>query len=73
MWKESVLKVPDKNMIFGVDTVARKIWKLSTQGIEFISDHIVTKFLNDFVDLSEYDYKEYVGHINVKTHYNAFK
>ena len=25
------------------------------------------------VDLSEYDFKEYQGHINVKTHYNAFK
>ena len=73
MWKDSILKVPDSPVIFGVDTVAKKIWKLSTQGIEFISDHVVTKFLNDFIDLSEYDFKEYQGHINVKTHYNAFK
>ncbi len=73
MWKDSVLKVPDKHVIFGVDTVARKIWMLSTEGIKFISDHIVTKFLNDFIDLSEYDFEEYQGHINVKTHYNAFK
>lgn len=73
MWKDSVLKVPDKPIIFGVDTVARKIWMLSTEGIKFISDHIVTKFLNDFIDLSEYDFEEYQGHINVKTHYNAFK
>ena len=73
MWKDSVLKVPDKPIIFGVDTVARKIWMLSTEGIKFISDHVVTKFLNDFVNLSEYDFEEYQGHINVKTHYNAFK
>ena len=73
MWKDSILKVPDSPVLFGVDTVARKIWKLSTDGIEFISDHVVTKFLNDFIDLSEYDFKEYQGHINVKTHYNAFK
>lgn len=73
MWKDSVLKVPDKPIIFGVDTVAQKIWMLSTEGIKFISDHVVTKFLNDFIDLSEYDFEEYQGHINVKTHYNAFK
>ena len=73
MWKDSVLKVPDKPIIFGVDTVARKIWMLSTEGIKFISDHTVTKFLNDFINLSEYDFEEYQGHINVKTHYNAFK
>jgi hypothetical protein len=59
MWKDSILKVPDSSVLFGVDTVARKIWKLSTNGIEFISDHVVTKFLNDFIDLSEYDFKEY--------------
>jgi hypothetical protein len=73
MWKDSVLKVPDLNVIFGVDTVARKIWMLSTDGIKFISDNHITKFLNDFIDLSEYDFKEYQGHVNVKTHYNAFK
>jgi hypothetical protein len=73
MWKDSILKVPDSPVLFGVDTVARKIWKLSTNGIEFISDHVITKFLNDFIDLSEYDFEEYQGHINVKTHYNAFK
>lgn len=73
MWKDSVISIPDANVIFGVDTVARKIWKLGTGGMEFISDHVVTKFLNDFIDLSEYDFREYQGHINVKTHYNTFK
>jgi hypothetical protein len=73
MWKDSIIKVPDMQVIFGVDTVARKIWMLSTEGLKFISDQYVTKFLNDFVDLSEYDFKAYQGHINVKTHYNAFK
>jgi hypothetical protein len=30
MWKDSIFKVPDKAVIFGVDTVARKIWMLTT-------------------------------------------
>ena len=73
MWHDSVIKVTDIESIFGVDTVAKKIWQLSGDGFKCISDHTVTKFLNDFIDLSEYDQKEYQGHINVKTHYNAFK
>jgi hypothetical protein len=33
----------------------------------------VTKFLNDYITLSEFDRKSYQGHIDVKTHYNNFK
>lgn len=73
MWHDSVIKITDLETIFGVDTTAKKIWKLSGDGFKCISDHTVTKFLNDFLDLSEYDNQEYIGHINVKTHYNAFK
>lgn len=72
MWKDSVIKTPS-GMIYGVDTVAKKIWRTNGQNLEFISDHKVSKFLNDWIDLSEYDFNEYVGHINVKTHYNEFK
>lgn len=73
MWKDSVLKIQDKEIIVGVDTIAKKIWMLSNNGLEFISDHVITKFLNSFIDLSEYDHTVYQGHINVKTHYNSFK
>lgn len=74
MWKDSVIQTPN-GFIYGVDTVAKKIWRLHPNGqqLEFISDFKVQKFLNDHITLSEYDYKEYLGHINVKTHYNAFK
>ena len=72
MWKNSVIQTP-KNLIYGVDTVAKKIWRTNGQNVEFISDHHVTKFLNDFIDLSEFDYRAYQGHLDVKTHYNNFK
>lgn len=72
MWKDSIIQTP-QGTVYGVDTVAKKIWKYSSQGFEFISDHKVSKFLNDWIDLSEYDFNEYQGHINVKTHYNEFK
>ena len=72
MWKNSVIQTPN-NIIYGVDTVAKKIWRTNGQSVEFISDHYVTKFLNDFIDLSEFDYRAYQGHLDVKTHYNNFK
>lgn len=72
MWKNSVLQTPN-NIIYGVDTVGKKIWRTNGQNVEFISDHYVTKFLNDFIDLSEFDYRAYQGHLDVKTHYNNFK
>ena len=72
MWKNSVLQTPN-NTIYGVDTVGKKIWRTNGQNVEFISDHYVTKFLNDFIDLSEFDYRAYQGHLDVKTHYNNFK
>lgn len=72
MWKNSVIQIPN-NLIYGVDTVAKKIWRTNGQNVEFISDHYVTKFLNDFIDLSEFDYRAYQGHLDVKTHYNNFK
>lgn len=72
MWKNSVLQTPT-GLIYGVDTVGKKIWRTNGQNVEFISDHYVTKFLNDFINLSEFDHRAYQGHIDVKTHYNNFK
>lgn len=72
MWKNSVLQTPE-GVVYGVDTVAKKIWRTQGSQLEFISDHKVTKFLNDYIKLSEFDYRAYQGHLDVKTHYNAFK
>jgi len=33
----------------------------------------VGKFLIDNLDMSEFNFKPYIGHINIKSHYNAFK
>lgn len=72
MWKDSVIQTPS-GMIYGIDTVAKKIWALAGTKLTFISDQLVGKFLNKFITLSEFDTNEYVGHINVVTHYNEFK
>lgn len=71
MWKDSVYATP--TAVYGVDTVGKKIWKLSSEGFRCISDHVIGKFLIDNIDMSEFTTTPYIGHINVKTHYNAFK
>ena len=72
MWKDSVIVTPS-GIVYGVDTVAKKIWRTNGENLEFISDHKFSKFLNEWINLSEYDFNEYQGHINVKAHYNEFK
>jgi hypothetical protein len=42
-----------------VDTIGKKIWRTNGDEVEFISDHKVTKFLNDFIQLSEFDFDAY--------------
>ena len=72
MWKDSILQTPS-GIIYGVDTVAKKIWRLAGKQLDFISDQKIGKFLNEFITLSEFDINEYIGHLNVVTHYNEFK
>lgn len=70
-WPESVCVTP--YAVYGLDTVAKKIWKTDGQTIETISDFKVQKFLNDNITLSERELTPIIGVRNVKTHYNAFK
>lgn len=77
-WAESVLKVPGKNgtsiqWIYGVDTVAKKIWRTDGQKFECISDNRVQEFLNNNITLGERELTPKIGIRNVKTVYNAFK
>lgn len=73
MWQDSIISI-DNHAVFGVDTSEKKIWMfVPDQAAKVISDYKVSKFLIDFIDLSEFDFNEYLGHINVKTHYNAYK
>ena len=70
-WPESVCC--SQNYIYGLDTVAKKIWRTNGRNFECISDFKVTKFLNDNITLSERELTPIIGVRNVKTHYNAFK
>jgi hypothetical protein len=77
-WPESVLKVPGRTgdapqYVYGVDTVAKKIWRTDGNSIECISDFKVQEFLNNNITLGERELTPIIGIRNVKTHYNAFK
>lgn len=69
-WQDSVVKTP--YAIYGVDTVAKKIWKYEDQ-LEILSDFKISRFLNNNIDIKERDNQPYLGLRNVKTHYNAYK
>ena len=71
IWKDSVIM--SVNTIYGVDTVAKKIWKTDGESFEIISDLKVQKYLNDNINLNEADKTPTIGIKNVKSHYNAFK
>ena len=70
-WKDSIIKTPSG--IYGVDTVAKKIWRVKEGQIELISDMKVQEFLNQNITLTERELTPIIGVRNVKTVYNAFK
>ena len=77
-WPESILKVPGRTgdapqYVYGVDTVAKKIWRTDGTSIECISDLKVQEFLNNNITLGERELTPKIGIRNVKTHYNAYK
>ena len=70
-WQESIIRTT--KYIYGVDTVAKKIWRTNGQMFQCISDFSIQKFLNDHISLSEFELTPIIGIRNVKTHFNAFK
>ena len=70
-WSDSVIKT--QKFIYGVDTIAKKIWRTNGQEFTIISDFKVQKFLNDNITLGEHDILPTLGLRNVKTHYNKSK
>lgn len=70
-WPESIIKTPYG--IYGIDTVAKKIWKTDGRTLNCISDLRVSRFLNENISLGEFEMTPIIGIRNVKTHYNAFK
>lgn len=72
MWKDSVIQT--QGYIYGLDTVAKILWRIDSSGkFTNLSQIRVEKFLIDSIDLSEFVRSPYVGRVNVKSHYNAFK
>lgn len=70
-WPESVIKTPYG--IYGVDTVAKKIWRTNGETFECISDFRVQEFLNQKISLTERELTPVIGIRNVKSHYNRYK
>ena len=71
-WPESVIK-SEVGYVYGVDTIAKKIWRVKGQNIEILSDFKVNKFLVDNITLGERELYPIIGLKNVKTHYNNNK
>ena len=70
-WKDSIIKTPGG--VYGVDTVAKKIWRIKNGTMELLSELTVQEFLNQNISLSERELTPILGVRNVKTVYNAFK
>ena len=70
-WKDSIIKTPAG--IYGVDTIAKKIWRIDGNKIEIISDFKIQQFLNLNISLTERELLPIIGIRNVKTHFNRFK
>lgn len=70
-WPESVIQTP--TAVYGVDTVAKVIWRASSSAFEVLSDFKVQNFLNNNISLSIQETSPIIGIRNVKSHYNAFK
>lgn len=71
-WSESVIK-SEAGYVYGVDTIAKKIWRVQGQQLEILSDFRVNKFLVDNISLGEHETSPIIGLRNVKTHYNNNK
>lgn len=77
-WADSILKTPGKRgnntqYVYGVDTIAKKIWKTDGSSLICISDVKVQEFLNNNITLGERETTPTLGIRNVKTCYNSYK
>ena len=71
-WGDSIVK-SESGYVYGVDTDAKKIWRVKGQQLEILSDFKVNKFLVDNISLNERELYPTIGLKNVKTHYNNNK
>mgnify|MGYP001085713886 CR=1 FL=1 len=59
--------------VYGIDTVAKKIWRTNGKTLDIISDFLISKFLIENITLTEREMTPLIGIRHVKSHYNAFK
>lgn len=71
LWSESIIKT--SRYIYGIDPVAKKIWRTNGKNFELISDLKIQKFLNDNLNISQADVFSTNMSNSIKIHYNAFK
>lgn len=71
VWHDAIVRTP--NYIYGLDTIAKKIWRTDGEKFELISNLKIQKFLNDSIQLKTVDRKISPGTHSIKAHYNAFK
>lgn len=70
-WADSIIKTDFA--VYGIDTIAKKIWRTDGTQVECISDFKVQEFLNNNITLSERENTPVLGICNVKSFYNAYK
>lgn len=70
-WIDSIVVTTDS--VFGVDTIAKKIWQTDGNQFSLISDFRFQRFLNENISLKEAETQPLLGIRNVKGHYNEFK
>lgn len=70
-WKDSIVQTT--RFIYGIDHIAKKIWRTNGEQIELISDFKIQSFLNENITLNARENTPNFGIRNIRTHYNAFK
>lgn len=71
LWYDSIVVSP--RFIYGIDTVAKKIWRTNGESFEVISDLKIQSFLNNNIKLFSVDTDRTPGIHSIKSHFNAFK
>lgn len=70
-WPESVILTP--YYIFGIDASERKIWMTDGSQLKIISDHVISRFLQENIPFKANEYDVNIINSNIKTTYNAKK
>ena len=70
-WPESVILTP--YYIFGIDASEKKIWMTDGSQLKIISDHVISRFLQENIPFKANEYNVNIINSNIKTTYNAKK